>query len=142
MTHVLSSPALLLLVDLEARGCSVLVEGADIVIRPAGSLTMVERRTLQAHYADARMLVLLSTDAGVQVRRDRFKSELAGAAPGIVPAMRFRVGVPYVAGVCFSCGTALDELIFGRCWRCALAWRLACGVPVFASTYDSAVLCT
>ena len=33
---------------------------------------------------------------------------------------------------------------FGRCWRCSLAWRLACELPVSAevgAAYDSARVC-
>jgi hypothetical protein len=139
---VLSSPALSLLLALEARGATFILDGDDICIRPTGLLTPHERQLLQAHYQEARLLVVLSTDAALQSRRERFRVQLADAAPGTMPVLRFRAGVPYVQGVCFSCGVPLDELVFGRCWRCALAWRLACGISISASWYDTAQICT
>jgi hypothetical protein len=45
-----------------------------------------------------------------------------------VPNLVFRDDLPYVAGQCFSCGDPLGEFVFGRCWRCRLAWRLAAEV--------------
>jgi hypothetical protein len=50
-------------------------------------------------------------------------------APG-VPACLLRPGIPYVKGTCFSCGVVLRALVFGRCWRCSLAVRLACGLSM------------
>src|ERR1700722_4532381 len=44
----------------------------------------------------------------------------------IIPALLFRADVPYVSGRCFSCGEETGRPAFGRCWRCSLAWRLAC----------------
>ena len=49
---------------------------------------------------------------------------------GRVPALVFRQDVPYVEGRCFSCGDALSVFRVGRCWRCALAWRLAARVAI------------
>jgi hypothetical protein len=137
---VFTSPALSLLLDLEQRGCRIGLDGADICIRPAGVLTAAERVTLQAHYEDARLLVLLSSDAAIHTRRDAFRHQLAAAPAPTVPAFLFRPGVPYVRGRCFSCGDALDALRFGRCWRCSLAWRLACCMPIPTSAYDEARL--
>ena len=39
------------------------------------------------------------------------------------------VGSPLRRHGCFSCGDALPQLIYARCWRCSLAWRLACRPP-------------
>jgi hypothetical protein len=49
--------------------------------------------------------------------------------------------VPYVRAACFSCGDSLPEPRFSRCWRCSLAWRLACRLPVsteLAAAMDAA----
>jgi hypothetical protein len=77
----------------------------------------------------------------VLVRRHVFRQQLDSTrAPGIPPFL-FCPAVPYQAGLCFSCGVGLQERCFGRCWRCSLAWRLACGVPVpplLASALDDA----
>ena len=54
-----------------------------------------------------------------------------------VPALLFRSGVPYVEGRCFSCGDALQRFRVGRCWRCSLAWRLACRVAMPAPLADA-----
>jgi hypothetical protein len=51
----------------------------------------------------------------------------------------FRPGVPYLSGRCFSCGDELERARHGKCWRCALAWRLALHLPVapaLADIYD------
>jgi hypothetical protein len=84
---------------------------------------------------------LIATDAGVAERRARFHQQLAAASIGTVPVFLFRVGVSYQRGICFSCGDGLIAHQFGRCWRCALAWRLAAGVPVaraLAAALDAA----
>ena len=68
-----------------------------------------------------------------------------------VPELIFREGIPYVPGVCFSCGQKLPpaesrevscervdgstvtvelQERWGRCWPCALAVRLAVGADV------------
>jgi hypothetical protein len=135
---VLASPVLELLMSLEIRGCDVTLDGPEICIRPAGVLTAAERATLQAHYEDARMLVLLSTDAAIHARRDVFRQQLEAAPATMVSAFLFRPDVPYVKGRCFSCGDALDAVRFGRCWRCSLAWRLACRLSIPTSEYDEA----
>jgi hypothetical protein len=66
----------------------------------------------------------------VQERREAFAAQLAHPPPPGVPAFLFRPDVPYVKGTCFSCGVALRSLVFARCWRCSLAYRLACGLSV------------
>jgi single-stranded-DNA-specific exonuclease len=63
--------------------------------------------------------------------------------PG-VPAFVFILNTAYVKGTCFSCADRLHELRFGRCWRCSLAWRLSCRLPIpaiLADTLDSAKVC-
>jgi len=52
--------------------------------------------------------------------------------------------LPKGQGQCFSCGDALERAGFGRCWRCSLAWRLACRVTMpalLAAALDDARLC-
>jgi hypothetical protein len=50
----------------------------------------------------------------------------AGAAARFL----FRPATPHVRGICFSCGKAVPVFITMRCWRCAMAWRLAVDRPV------------
>ncbi len=136
---VFTGPALPLLLRLEAEGFDVQVDGDRLRVRPPAKLTPELLGALRAHKADLLMLVRCC-DAGVQARREVFARQLAEtAAPG-VPAFLFRQ-VPYATGSCFSCGDGLAEAIFGRCWRCAIAWRMAAGVPIpadLAAALDAA----
>jgi hypothetical protein len=47
-----------------------------------------------------------------------------------MPVYQYHSDVPCVPGSCFSCGDSLQTHRLGRCWRCALAWRLVHGVPL------------
>lgn len=98
-------------------------------IAPRSRLTP-ERMATIAACKDAIRLLVRCCDAGVQGRRDLFRQQLEAAPAPTVPAFLFRPDVPYVRGRCFSCGDALPELHFSRCWRCSLAWRLACRLPM------------
>lgn len=136
---VLSSPALDVLLTLERDGFRVELTPDDTLrIGPRDRLTPELVVALRHHKDSLKMLVRLCDD-GVQDRRLVFVAQRAAAPPGTVPASLFRPGVPYAAGVCFSCGDRLPRPHFGRCWRCTLAWRLACRVPIaveLAEVYD------
>lgn len=82
-------------------------------------------------------------DDGVQARRESFAAQFKAGPASRVPAFLFRSGVAYEAAICFSCGDRLAEVRFGRCWRCALAWRLvAVRVPAAtAAALDEARVC-
>jgi hypothetical protein len=69
-------------------------------------------------------------DRGVRERREAFAEQLAQTPPPAVPAFLLHPQVPHVKGTCFSCGVALQALVFGRCWRCSLACRLACKLSI------------
>jgi hypothetical protein len=136
---VLASAALPLLVGLEADGFTFAVAGDRLLVRPVERLT-VEQRTLLRRERDAILMLLRSCDAGVQARREAFVAQIQ-AHGAYVPALVFRPDVPYVAGRCFSCGDETGRPAFGRCARCARAWRLALGVAIpsdFATQYDDA----
>jgi hypothetical protein len=77
-------------------------------------------------------MLLRTCDAGVQDRREVFAKQLTLTPAPRVPMFIFRANVPYRQGTCFSCGDRLSEVRFGRCWRCSLAWRLACRLPMTA----------
>jgi hypothetical protein len=79
-------------------------------------------------YKDALKRLLQPCDDGVIARREAFAQQLARTPAPRVPTFLFRPNIVYAAGICFSCGDDLSSVVFGRCWRCALAWRLACGV--------------
>lgn len=136
---VLAVTAVGLLCGLEADGFRVaLTADGALVIAPRSRLTPDRMTTIAAH-KDALRLIL--RDAGVQARREAFRAQLNAAPAPSVPAFLFRADVPYTRGLCFSCGDGLPELRFSRCWRCSLAWRLACRLPIssdLATVIDSA----
>ena len=127
------SPAVPLLATLEARGCrlTVTADGGRLIVEPASRLTADERRRVREH---RRTLAELIRDDGLQARREVFAAQFAASLPPRVPAFLFKGGVRYRAGACFSCGDSLPEATFGRCWKCALAWRLAVGVKMHRET--------
>lgn len=128
---VFDSPAVGILCGLEHDGFTVQLEPDNgIVIVPRSRLTP-ERMAAITRYKDALTLLLRCCDAGVRARRAAFECQMALLGPGIVASLVFTSGIPYAAGVCFSCRDGLGRpLGFGRCWRCALAWRLACRLPL------------
>ena len=129
-TDALNSPALPLLLQLEAAGVRFRLEGDRVLVSPRGVLTLEQREVFRRHQAALRVLVAIVTDAGVQDRADEFRRQFEAVSAPRCPVLVFRRDVPYIRGVCFSCSDGLPELRFGRCWRCSLAWRLACRLPV------------
>jgi hypothetical protein len=127
---VFDSPVLPVYVELAHRGVSVTLrpDGA-VKIHPRSALTPVECAILQAYRHDLRLLLRIC-DPGVAERQEAFRRQLEATPPPAVPAFLCKPDVPYVAGVCFSCGDETGRLAFGRCWRCSLAWRLACRLPI------------
>lgn len=137
---VFTGPALSLLLRLEADGFDLMAAGDRLRVRPPARLTPDLLAALAQHKADV-LLLLRCRDPDVQARATEFRRQLAAAPAPTVPAFLFRLGMAYVKGACFSCGEPLPELRFGRCWRCALAWRLACQLPVpveLAAALDAA----
>ncbi len=130
LAHLLDSPALPLLLELEDQGFDLAIKpDGGLQAKPPNRLTPEQRARIQANRPAVIALVRIC-DPGVQSRRELFVRLLETAPTGVVvPALLFRAGVPYQRGVCFSCGDA-PEARFGRCWRCSLAWRLALKVPI------------
>jgi hypothetical protein len=126
---VLDSPALTLLLELEQQGCRVDLTHHKLVIEPASRLTPEQRAAVFA-YARELALLVRCLDPGVVERRDLFRRQLESTPAPRVPTFLFRSDVPYVRAACFSRGDALPEARFSRCWRCSLAWRLVCRVPI------------
>lgn len=129
---VLNSPALPLLLQLEAGGVRFRLDGEQVLVSPRGVLTPEQREVFRRHRSAVRTLVSILTDGGVQDRVAEFRRQLAAVPAPRCPAFLFRPDVAYVRGVCFSCGDGVAEPRFGRCWRCSSAWRLACRLPVAA----------
>lgn len=130
MTDVFDSPALPLLLTLEARAIHVeLTADGRLIVEPASRLTADEQAAVRAHARGLARLLRIC-DRGVWERRDAFVMQIALARPPGLPACLLRPQVPYVRGTCFSCGVVLQTLVFGRCWRCALACRLAGGLSI------------
>jgi hypothetical protein len=137
---VLDSPVLSLLIELQAAGVEFRMCSGAVQFRRHGgsSLTDIERQQL-AEYADAvPTLIIMLADDGLRARRRQFELMFAEALPGTLPTNVVRRGIPYAIGVCFSCGAALPKPQFGRCWRCALAWRIAWRYPLPASVVSAA----
>jgi hypothetical protein len=137
---ILASAALPLLVELEADGFSFSHDGDRLLVRPIDRLSPELRERVRRERG-ALLLLLRICDEGVQARREVFARQLSTMSHAVLPELVFRTSVPYVAGRCFSCGEATEQPTFGRCARCALAWRLAAGVPIpsdFAAVYDAA----
>jgi len=137
---VLNSPALAVLCDLEHAGLDLAVVDGRLRVWPVERLTADHERLIQQHRNELVALVRIC-DSGVQERLVAFKAQLAKAPKGTTPDFVFQRGTSYAKGLCFSCGEALPEPQFGRCWRCSLAWRMAAGVPIpaeQAAAYDGA----
>ncbi len=130
---VFDTPALPLLLQLEADGFTFATRGERLLVRPVERLTPELRRQLEVE-RERLLLLLRICDDGVQARREAFACAIAATGPGVLPLLVFRAGVPYAPGICFSCGEANDRAGFGRCPRCALAWRLAAGVAIPADS--------
>jgi hypothetical protein len=83
----------------------------------------------------------LLSDDDVVARSAVFRQQLEATPPPAVPAFLFKAGIPYTPAVCFSCGEPNGRTTFGRCWRCSVAWRLECRLPIqadVATALDSA----
>lgn len=149
------SPALAILCELERDGFAVQLQPDEVlVIMPRSRLTPDRMAAIAAHKLDLKQLMRWR-DPSVCARLAVMRKQCESAPPGPLPVLVYRHDVPYVPGLCFSCGDALpvsgcfscgDALPvspWGRCWRCALAWRLAVGVrvpPTVASACDTARL--
>ena len=141
---VFASPALPLLLRLEDEGIEIAVEGDRLRVRQTARLTPELLAEMRQH-KPALLLLIRCCDDSMQARREMFARQLAALPPPRCPAFLFVSDLPYVAGRCFSCGDGLERPRFGRCWRCALAWRLAARVPIsteLADVLDAAKVCS
>lgn len=134
---VLASPVLPILLTLEAEGVRFRLNGDHVLVSPPGALTPEHRKVFGQHRDAVRVLVAIATDAGVQARRGVFRGQLDAAPPSTTPTFLFMPNVAYMKGVCFSCADRLPEVRFARCGRCALAWRLACRLPIPSAIADA-----
>jgi hypothetical protein len=139
------SPALPILRWLVAEdGLSLEAHEGRLVVGPAEKLTDEHRELIRLHKPDLIALARL-VDAGTQDRIRVFAAQYAARPEGVlVPAFVYRPGAPYAPHRCLSCTEPLPEGIrWGRCRRCAVAWRLVVGAPVreaWMVAYDSALL--
>lgn len=128
MTDIISSPALPLVAELEASGFEWRLVDDRVQVRPVAALTADLRARLRERYPQVVEL-MRTIDGGVRARREQFSVEWQRRLADTSPRFLFRGDVPYVFAVCFSCGEPNGEK-WGRCWRCALAWRLAIGAHI------------
>ncbi len=128
--ELLNSAAILVLTNLERLGFRWDITERDTFrIWPSDRLTPGLIEAIRAHRDDLVRLGKLA-DSGVVVRRQVFEAQWRSRASDRMPAFLFKSNVPYGKGACFSCGDALERFRWGRCWRCALSWRLALRLPV------------
>lgn len=120
--------ALELLANLRARGVTVEVDGADIMLDPAAKVTeadIAEARRLKADLLGLLTAPAAGAAAGVDHRVAAFQRQLGAwartGAPG-VPLLTLP-DVAILPGACVGCGAALGA---GRTWRCLCA-RRRCG---------------
>ena len=140
INNVFDGPGLPLLIELERDGFDLAVRRGELWIRPVDRLTASQQAKIQQHRVALVTLVRVC-DEGVQTRLVAYRQQLAEVPKGSTCHFVFQPGTPYAKTVCFSCGAALLEPRYGRCWRCSLAWRIAAGVPVSAEramVYDTA----
>ena len=126
---VLSSPAVPLIRELKGAGFDVRLVNSRLRVSPASKLAPDCVQRIHSHRDDLKALVRIY-DAGTQARRALFARQWAAAPPNQIPAFLVCPNLPYQRGLCFSCGDRLPEPRFGRCWRCSLAWRLVCRLPI------------
>ena len=151
VTELLDSPALDLLLTMERDELQIEATDADVLrISPAARLD-ADRLAMVRRYKPELLRLIRMCDDGVQARLVSYRQQLEAAPAWQVPAFWFRPDVPYQAGVCFSCGdrlppadvrtitcertdgTSVEVTLtsrFGRCWRCAFAFRLAVGAEL------------
>jgi hypothetical protein len=130
VADVFQSPALPLVLELAQQGFALVVTGDGRVrVEPGSRLTADQRQLLVQHKA-AVATVLRGCDPEVAVRRDVFRAQIEAAERVMLPALVYKPDIAYTAGVCFSCGDPNGRAAHGRCWRCSLAWRLACRLPI------------
>ena len=127
--NVLTSRAVAVLCDLEHAGLDLAVVDGRLRVWPVERLSAEHERLIRQNRNELITLVRICDD-GTQERVAVFKQQLADAPADQIPAFLFRPDVPYVKGACFSCGTGLLEIRYGRCQRCSLAWRLAVDVGI------------
>ena len=120
----LTETAVGVLCALDDEGFDVDVVGGQLSIRPAHRLTDTHRATIRRHRDDLIVLVQ-SCDPGVASRRALFLRQWL-----LDHTTTFLIcpDLGWKRGQCFSCGDALSEPRYGRCWRCRVAWHLAVGM--------------
>jgi hypothetical protein len=131
------SEALPLLLTLEEQGFEFRAASGALFIKPAERVTPELHAQLRQH-RPALITLVRVYDQGVQDRVQDFRGQLE-ADPTTIGPFLFKAGIPYRRGDCFSCGATLPEPQYGRCWRCSLAWRMACRLPIptdVARAYD------
>ena len=122
---VFESPAVAILLQLEADGFEVGIAGDRLRVKPISQLTSDRRKDLEQYRCELLLLLRVS-DTGVQDRRRVF----AGLRGTPLGQWTFRPGVALRPGACYRCGDRLAVPRPGRCWRCGLAARLACHAPI------------
>lgn len=125
--EVLESPAVPLLMQLEGGGIHIAAIGDRLKVSPIRRLTGDQRAALDRH-RDEVLTLLRICDETVQARREVFAGQLAASGASF-PRFIVRARDIYTVGTCFSCGEPASG--HGcRCWRCALALRLALRAPI------------
>jgi hypothetical protein len=125
-----------LLTALEAEGLEVKIVKGEVFVRPARRLTEEQRMLVRRE----RVALVCLCDEGGRLGVAAFECLLALDGPAVLPALVFKPNLPYVRHACYSCGDRMPRA-WGRCWRCSLAARRACGLTLPAdliAAYDAA----
>lgn len=131
-----NADAVRLLQELEQEEFTVnLTSERHLVVAPRSRLTS-DRMKLIAVHKDSLRLALVCRDSGVVNRVCAFTRQADALPAPRVPAFLFSPDVPYVKGRCFSCGDLLLEFRYSRCWRCSVAWRIVCRLPIPEALLD------
>lgn len=116
-----------LLLNLKGRGFHVgIAPGDRLLVTPGSRLTTMDEDAIVGHLAVLKILVRCADD-GVLTRRAAFSQVLARGGRLLQVSDTARLDD---VRICYSCGDPLAEARGGRCWRCQLASRLACGAPI------------
>ena len=130
----LAAPAVQILCRLAAEGVTFdITTGGRLVVAPLQPLSPWLAELLRQHH-DVLVPLVQVAEKGVQERVRHFCWWISRAPAGVaVTTPLLHPHLLSMPGRCTSCGGDLEEARSGRCWRCALAWRLAVRMPLTAT---------
>ena len=103
----------------------------NLLVGPEPNITGENDAAIRAARDELVALARL-IDPATQDRWRTFAAQYAARPEDVVtPTFAYRRNLPYVPHRCHSCGESLPRgFRWGRCSRCAVAWRLVVDTPV------------